>query len=72
LVAVDVEFVVVLVGADDDREDIVVEVGDADDNDVDAEGFKPSPNPGNKACEEVVSKAKLALVIVDDVDDSFD
>lgn len=68
----DVELAVVFDDADDGREDVVVDVGDADDNDVDAEGFEPSPNPGNKACEEVGSKAKLALVIVDDVDDSFD
>jgi hypothetical protein len=72
LVDVDVELDTVLDDANDGREDVVVDVGDADDNDIDAEGFEPSPNPGSKACEEVGSKAKLALVTVDGVDDSFD
>lgn len=71
----DVELDTVLDDADDGREDVVVDVGDADDNDVDAEGFEPSSNPGNNACEEVGSKAKLVLMTVDneyEVDDGFD
>jgi hypothetical protein len=61
----DVELDTVLDDADDGREDVVVDVGDA-------EGFDPSPNADSNACEEVGSKAKLALVTVDDVDDDFD
>lgn len=65
LVDVDVELDIVL----DDADDIAVDVGDVDvdDKDVDGVWFVPSPSPGNSADEEVGSKAKLILLVVDDL-----
>ena len=67
LVDVDVEIDVALDDADDSREDTVVDVDDANDKDVDGDWFEPSPNPGNNAREEIGSRAKLVLLVVDDL-----
>jgi len=67
LVDVDVELDVVLDVVDDSREDIVVDVDGACDKDVDGDWFEPSPDPGNNAREEVGSRAKLVLLVVDDL-----